>query len=74
MSRGSRAVAGLAVTAAALVAGAAALVLRVNPSLRAKEVRDLLMATSEVRPAGPAAPGSTIKLLDLDEAVKKATV
>jgi subtilisin family serine protease len=59
--------------AAAIVAGAAALILRVNPGLQAKEVRDLLIATSDVEPAGPGAPGSTIKLLDLEEAIAKAS-
>jgi len=59
--------------ATAMVAGAAALVLRMNPALTAKEVRDLLIASSQLLPAGSAKPGATIKLLDVEAAVRAAS-
>jgi thermitase len=58
--------------AAAMVGGAAALCLRLNSALTAKEVRDLLIATSDLLPAGPAAPNGKLKFVDVEAAVKAA--
>lgn len=58
--------------ATAMAAGAAALVLRLNPALGAKDVRNLLIATSQALSAGPVSPSTTIRFVDLDKATKRA--
>ena len=58
--------------ATAIVSGAVAAVLGVHPEFTAKGVRDHLIATSELLPAGPVAPGSKIKFLRVENAVREA--
>ena len=59
--------------AAAIVAGAAALVLRLKPMLSAKAVRDLLIATSDTRSAGSAAADAIIHFIDVSAAATAAS-